>query len=136
MNCPGSAPRSIVHAVAVARDVLDHHHGVGAVRQRSAGHDLDRLPGPTAPAKLLAGAHFADHAQLARQIGGAHRESVAHRARQRRIIAIGEDRLGQHASRGRFQFHLFDRWQVRSANRRSSTQARASEKVYVGTVLF
>ena len=43
--------------------------------------------------------NFADHEQVPRQIRGPHGKSIAHRARDRRIIAIGAHRLGEHSAR-------------------------------------
>ena len=80
--------------------VLDHHHGIRASRYRSAGHDFDRFAGLHLSSERLARPDFADHAQFAWQIGGADRESIANRSRDRRIIAIGRYVLGQHTAGG------------------------------------
>ena len=82
----------------------------------------------------LARAHFADHEQVAWQIRGAHRKPVAHGARDRRVIAIGQHRLGQHAARDFGKAHLLDgRLRIGSAQLWSSTHWRACSKVSVAT---
>ena len=57
--------------------------------------------------KRLAGAHLADD-QRARRIRGPHGESVANRAGERRIIAIGPSIAGKHAPRGAVEPHFID----------------------------
>ena len=86
--------------------MLHHHHRIGAARHGSAGHDLDRFARLHFARERLARAHFADHEQIAGQIGGAHREPVANGARDGRVVAIGQHRLGQHAASDFRKAHL------------------------------
>ena len=65
-------------------------------------------PGSDRAREPLARANLADDLQLAGKIDGAHGESVAHRARQRRRVAVGRDIFGEHASRGAIEPGLFD----------------------------
>ncbi len=48
-------------AVASHRAMLHHHHRIGAARQRSAGHDFERLASLNFTHVQFTGAHFADH---------------------------------------------------------------------------
>ena len=73
-----------------------------------AGHDLHRLPRGDLPGEALAGAHLADDFQLSRQIDGAHRIAVAHRARHRRGIAIRRGVRREHAPGGLREGNFLD----------------------------
>ena len=72
-------PRDL-DAIARALRVLDHHHRVGAFRQRRARHDFHRLSGAHGARINLSRAHFPDHPQFAWHVGRANREPVASRA--------------------------------------------------------
>ena len=81
-----------------AAGVLNHNHRVRARGHGSAGHDFNRLANPDRAFENFPGAHFADHLQVAGQIGRADGKSIAGRARKGRIIAVGEDVFGEHAT--------------------------------------
>jgi hypothetical protein len=87
------------------RGPLDRHHGVGAWRERAAGHD------PRGRARLhlrelgAAGEHLADHAKLrgraligVHHVGPAQREAVHRRVRERWKVLAGGDVRRQHAA--------------------------------------
>jgi hypothetical protein len=74
--------------------VLDHHDGVGAAGQRSAGHDFDRLASGHFSVELLSRADFRDDEQLSGYVRRTHREAIASRTVEGRIIAIGWDGFG------------------------------------------
>ncbi len=88
--------------------VFDHDDGIGTLWNRRAGHDLHRLARADRSPERLSRAHLADDAQSAWDIGGANRESIASRARKRRIIAVGPDLFGKHALIGIGRRHAFD----------------------------
>ena len=83
--------------IAPVVGLLAHHHRVGAARQRAAGHDAKRGP----RRQLLAGrgacGDGAGHRQVARQIGGAHREAVHRRVVEGRQGPRGGERGGEEA---------------------------------------
>jgi len=84
--------------VGAARHMLHHDNGIGAARHRRSGHDLDSFAWPHLARENLSGPYFADHAQRTRHVRRAYRKTVTDGARERRIIAIGANLLGQHAS--------------------------------------
>jgi hypothetical protein len=86
------------HAIAGVAGMLDHHDRVGTRGHRSACHYFNSLTSSDRSFKKFAGADFADDMELARQIGGADRETVAGGAGKRRIIAIGDDVFGKDAA--------------------------------------
>ena len=79
-------------------------------RHRRARHDLHAFSGANGshrnclPPSLRRRAANVDVRR--RQIGGAHRESVARRAVKGRIVAIGDDGIGKHAPAGARKFHI------------------------------
>jgi hypothetical protein len=91
--------------------VLDHHHGVGALGHRRAGHDLRALSRADHAGKRSARANLAydlERRSRRSEISGAHREAVARRAIKRRIVAIGSDGPRQNASQRIAQWNSFN----------------------------
>ena len=89
---------------ARAPRVLDHHHRVGAVRDRRAGRDLDAVARRERAGERLrrVGAadqpqHLRDAARGAGDVRRAHRVAVHRRAVERRLVHRRDDVLGQHA---------------------------------------
>ena len=95
-------------AIAFHRAVLHHHHRIGAPRHGSSGHDLHCFARPNFAGETLARAYLADDRQIAWQIRSAHSKSIAHRARNGRVIAIGPHLLREHSARGFREAHLLD----------------------------
>ena len=93
------------HAVgAVARGRLHHHDGVGARRDRRAGHDADRLPGTDRHGRCVPGREVAHHVQpdrrgvrRARGVGGPHRVAVHRGVRERRDLLARDDVGREHS---------------------------------------
>jgi hypothetical protein len=79
--------------------MLHHHNCVSAVGKRRSGHDFDCFSGAHRAAEHLTRANFADHPQVAGNVRGANGKPVASRTRKRRIIAISDDRFGEHSTR-------------------------------------
>ncbi len=90
------------NAIAVQTlDVLNHENRVGAFGERGPSHDFHRLARTHRRTLIVfAGANFADDLKLSRKVGRTHGESVASRAREGWIVAVGGDGLGQDASVG------------------------------------
>ena len=79
-------------------------------RHRRAGHDLHAFSGTNGAIEIVSRLDFADALQRRirrRNIGGAHRESVARRAVKGRVVAIGDHGIGQHAPAGASKVHNF-----------------------------
>jgi hypothetical protein len=93
---------------AVARGVLEHDHGIGAGRNGRAGHDLECFAASQLAQADIARPHFALDAQPPWRVFGAHRETVAERARERRVVAIGMGGLGEHAAAGGIERNFLD----------------------------
>ena len=77
------------------------------LRHGRTGHDFDGLAGTDLAIEALAGADFTDDFQIAGQIDGAHRVSVAHRTCDGGIVAVRRDGLGQDAPGSGFQRDAF-----------------------------
>ena len=88
--------------------MLNHDDGVGAVRNACAGHNLDGFAGLDATIKPLARAHFADHTHTAGHVRATDREPVARSTVERRVIAIGMNISGEHASVRRIERYGFN----------------------------
>ena len=101
------------HERAFAANVLHHYDGVSALRNGSAGHNLDGLAGENGAVKSLSRAHFSYHADAARHVRGANREAVTRGAIECRIGAIGVHVAGQHAPRSGFERRRFKLWHGR-----------------------
>jgi hypothetical protein len=89
--------------------VLDHHNGVGTLRHACAGHDLDTLAGHNRGFEATARAKLSDAFESragSLRIRGTNRETVARGTVERRIVTISEDRFGQNAAKGLFDFDL------------------------------
>ena len=87
--------------IAVHLRVLLHHDGIRAARHGAPVSMLHALASPNRPVECHARAAFADQAQLRarlRRIGGAHRKTVANRAIEGRIIAVGGNIFGEDAA--------------------------------------
>ncbi len=86
------------------------------------------------PCERFTGANFTDYEQLPGQIGGAHGKAIAHRARERRVVAIRGHRLGEHPA-GRFREANRPQLSVGPGPRTSfpRTHWRACSKVSVAT---
>ena len=85
--------------------VLDHHHGVGSIRNGSSGGDLDAFSVSDRACRDLPCERLPDQAEghrgLARRagrIGGANRVAVHRRTREGRHVGVGVDVLRQHAA--------------------------------------
>ena len=100
-----SAPN--MDRVAVAVDVLDHDHGVGSFGQRRSGHNLEGFTRADGAAKQLAGADFANHSQIAGQVGRPDRITVAGGAMKRGVVAVGGNGFGEDSARGAGKAHGF-----------------------------
>ncbi len=93
--------------------VLDLDDGIGARRERRAGHDANRRAGRHLLPWLVAGRQLADDAQTcgrvrtcARGIGGPQRVAVHRRVGVWWNVDVGVDVLGQHAARRLQDRHL------------------------------
>ena len=87
-------------AIAVARRVLDHHDRVGAVGNRRARRDAGARPGHDRVGRRRAREDRLDLAQLdsairrsAARVGRAYRVAIHRRPRERRHVAIGDQRI-------------------------------------------
>ena len=89
--------------------MLEHHDRVRPRRHRRARHDLDGLPRSHHPVETLARAHLSGDVKLPGEIRGAHREAVADGTRERRLVAVGVNVLGQHAPSGGVNLDLLHR---------------------------
>ncbi len=76
--------------------MLHHHDGIGAARKGSSGHDFERLARLNLARERFTGANFADHEQVPGQIRGPHGKTIAHRARERGIVAVRCYRFGEY----------------------------------------
>jgi hypothetical protein len=85
------------------RGVFQHYDGIGALRNRSASHDRDGLPG----LKWwdfrggVSGLDLPDHLECCRrllEVDETNRVSVSGCSMKWRVVAIGVDRLGQHST--------------------------------------
>ncbi len=76
-------------AVVMAHAVLDHDDGVGALRNRRAGHNFDGLALRRRPANVSPARTSPINAKAARNVARAHREAIPHGAVEGRIIAVG-----------------------------------------------
>ncbi len=85
---------------ALLLSLLDHDHGVGAWRDRSAGHDPHRRAGADLGALLAAGDQLGQHAPLGQAVGGAQGVPVDSRLGHVRQRLLGADILGQHPALG------------------------------------
>ena len=115
--------------LAVALRVLDHRDGVRAARKGCASHDFDALSGLDSRCKVAARAKFADTFETRTgrlRIRGAHRKAVARRTVKGRIVAIGEDGLGQDAAKRLLDFNLRSQRWPRMDPATSITFCRAS----------
>jgi len=93
---PGSDAALKRHSGPLYRGVLDHDDGVGAGRERSAGHDGGALASANGWQLVSdAGTDLAQQFQLCRAIGGADGVAVAGGAREGRKVAVGEDFFGE-----------------------------------------
>jgi hypothetical protein len=83
-------------------DVFEHHDGVGAGWNRSTGHDLPGSAFGKRPGWSVAGTGGSNQIERSMRggFGGAAGESVAGGAGERRLIAIGAERLGEHTACG------------------------------------
>ena len=80
-------------------NVLQHADGVCALRHGCAGHDLDGLTGLEGGASpLFAGTDGADEAERRASLFAADRVAVAGGAIERWLIAVGVERMGEHAA--------------------------------------
>ena len=96
--------------------IFEGDHGVGAVRNRSTGHDADRRTRFDAPVAHVTGGHVAHDGEAgrgllrgARHIGGAHRESVHGGVGLGGNVETGRDFLSQYLAQGLpywFRFRL------------------------------
>ena len=112
-----------------APGVLDHHHGVRAVRHARARHDFDALPGPTTPSKVPPARSSPMHSSRAPgrgRIRGTHGEAVARGAIEGRIIAVGRHMLGQDAAKRLLDFDGFAAQRPLDGPATSTTFCRAS----------
>ena len=88
--------------------VLHHHHRVGAVRERGAGHDADAFAGLHRTREGFAGAYFADEPDRARHVGGANGEAIADGPVDRRVVAVRQNIDSQNAAMCGGEGHVFD----------------------------
>ena len=93
------------NAIFETLHVLHHHHSVHASGQGSAGHDLDCSSCAHFALEHCTCAHFADDAEFAGDIRCAHGEPIPSGTVERRIIAVGGDVFGQHATGGIEHLH-------------------------------
>jgi len=86
--------------IAAALCVLDHDYSVGAFRERRAGHDLDAGAGLDSHARCVACFELADAAESCAGLGihGAYGVAIADGAIKGRVVAVGENFLGQDAA--------------------------------------
>ena len=79
-------------------DELDRHDCVRTLRDDTAGRDRHRLTRCQSAARGSTGGNLLDDRQGSsdRHVGGAHREAVHRRARERRQIDLGRRRVGKH----------------------------------------
>src|SRR2546425_1580389 len=79
-------------AVGITLRVFDHHDGVGAGRNGSAGHDGNAAAGRERGGRFIAGLELtrARKRHTGRDIGGAHGVAVARRAVEGRIVTVGD----------------------------------------------
>lgn len=89
--------------------MLDHDDGVGSVRDRRAGHDLDGFVLANAARVCLTGTNFADDCGVARETACVYCKAVAEGASDRRVWAIGLGFARQHATGRGEQGDVFDR---------------------------
>ncbi len=87
-----------------AAHMLQHHHGIGAFRQRRSGHDLNRLSRRERPAAPeFPGTKGANYPQLPAafaQIGGAHSEAIPRGSVEGRLVPLGAQRPRQDTTGG------------------------------------
>jgi hypothetical protein len=78
--------------------MLNHHNRVRTGRHRSARHNLNRFTRMQARLSAVARAHLTANFQNTGNIRRANRKPVTQTPLQSRIIAVGTDRLSQHAA--------------------------------------
>ncbi len=82
---------------------FDHHHAIGAGRNRSAGHDLGCIARAQRDRRHRAGKHLFDDAHLGApffQVGGAQRVAIDQRLVVRRHIDVADNVLSQPQPQG------------------------------------
>jgi hypothetical protein len=93
-------------AIAVVARLLDRHHAIAATRQYGACGDLNAggriVKHDAARARDLAAG---DDEAAPRAVAHGDRDAVHHHAVERRLVALGADRLAQHAAGGRVEAH-------------------------------
>ena len=118
----------VADAAVDALGMLHHDHGIGARRDRRAGHDFHRLATAHGSAKTLAGADLSDHLQLAGQVARADCVPIPDGTSDGRRIAVGGDILGEHAAGRLPQLDGLAGWEVaRAANLGKHALARLRE---------